>query len=72
MLFCCLLVVFNYQLFQKILSGIGSECHKDWIQIRPDVLSGLIWVQSVCKGYQQTPLVGYELKKDTKPAQLII
>ena len=24
-----------------------------WFQIRPDILSGLIWVQTVCKGYQQ-------------------
>ena len=24
----------------------------------PDVLSGLIWVQTVCKGYQQMSLVG--------------
>ena len=29
-----------------------------WIQIRPNVLSVLIWVQTVCKGYQQTTLVG--------------
>ena len=26
-----------------------------------DELSGLIWVQTVCKGYQQTTLVGKEL-----------
>ena len=25
-----------------------------WVQIKPDVLSGLIWVQTVYKGYQQT------------------
>ena len=24
------------------------------IHIRPDIVSGLIWVQAVCKGYQQT------------------
>ena len=24
-----------------------------WIQIRPDIMSGLIWIQTVCKGYQQ-------------------
>ena len=35
-------------------------CQKMWIQIRPDILSGLIWVQTVCKGYQQTTLVGIE------------
>ena len=26
----------------KILSGIPSECQTVWIQIRPDILSGLI------------------------------
>ena len=25
-----------------------------WIQIRSDILLGLIWVQTVCKDYQQT------------------
>ena len=54
---------FQNQLFQKILSGIPSECQTDWIQIRPDNLSGLIWVQSVCKGYEQRTLVGNELKE---------
>ena len=52
---------FQYQLFRKNLSGIPSECQTDWIQTRPDVLSGLIWVQSVCKGYEQTTLGGNDL-----------
>ena len=43
---CCF---FRNQFFQKILSGIPSKCQTDWIQIRPDILSGLIWVQTVCK-----------------------
>ena len=43
--------------YLNILSGIPSECQTDWIQIRPDILSGLIWVQTVCKSYQQTTLV---------------
>ena len=34
-------------------------CQTVWIQIRPDILSGLIWVQIVCTGYQQTTLVGH-------------
>ena len=38
---------------KKNLSGIPSECQTVWIQIRPDVLSGLIWIQTVCKGYKQ-------------------
>ena len=54
---------FQDQLFQKILSGIQSECQTDWIQIRPDLLSGLIWVQSVFQGYQQMTLVGHDLKE---------
>ena len=45
--------------FQKDLSGIPSKCQTVWIQIRPDILSSLIWIQTVCKGYQQQmPLVG--------------
>ena len=46
----------------KILSGIPSECQIVLIQIRPDILLGLIWVQTVCKCYQQMTLVaGKEL-----------
>ena len=29
-----------------------SECQTVWIQIRPDFMLGLIWVQTVCKSYQ--------------------
>ena len=52
---------FLNQLFGKIISGILSECQRVWILIRPDVLSRLIWVQTVCQGYQQTTLAGKEL-----------
>ena len=38
-----------------------SEFLTDWIQIMRDILSRLIWVQSVCKGYQQITLGGKEL-----------
>ena len=37
-------------------------CPTVWIQIRHDILLGLIWVQIVCKGYPQRTLVGKELK----------
>ena len=37
---------------KKNLSGVLVECQTVWIHIMPDVLSGLIWVQIVCKGYQ--------------------
>ena len=53
MLFCCLWIFVFKLNFSKNLSGIPSECLTVWIQIRPDILSGLIWVQTVCKGYQQ-------------------
>ena len=47
------------QLFRKNKQSVmPSECQIVWVQIRPDVLSGLIWVQTVCKGYQQTTPVG--------------
>ena len=38
---------FSKSTFQKINSGIPSKCQTDWIQTRPDILSGLIWVQTV-------------------------
>ena len=62
MLFCRLLIFFQNQLFLKILSGILTESQTVWIQIRLHILSGLVLVQTVCKGYQQTTLVGNELK----------
>ena len=40
--------------FPKILSETLSECQTVRIQIRTDILSVLIWVQSICKCYQQT------------------
>ena len=61
--------IFQNQLFRKILSGIQSECQIVWIQIWPDVLSGLIWVQTVCKSYQQTTLGDKELNDLPKVAE---
>ena len=40
-----------------------QECHQCqtvWSQIRTNILCGLVWVQIVCKRYQQTTLVGKE------------
>ena len=62
MYFCRLLIVFQNQLFWKNLLGISSEYQTEWIQVRPDILLGLIWVQTVCKSYQQTTLEDKELK----------
>ena len=59
------------QLFQKLFSEIQSECPTDWIQIRPDIFLGLIWVQTVCKSYQQTMLVGKELTITVRQCALL-
>ena len=47
----CDLQIFSKSTFsKKILSGIPAECLAVWLQIRSDKLSGLIWIQNVCKG----------------------
>ena len=44
---------FLNQHFEKNITGIPSECQTVWIQIRPeDQMSGLVWVQTDCKGNQ--------------------
>ena len=43
--------------FNKILSGTLSEYQTVLIEIRPNIMSGLIWVQTVCKDYQLTTKV---------------
>ena len=48
---------FQNQLYRKFLPGIPPECQIVWIQIRPDDLTGLIWVQNVWKGCHQTALL---------------
>ena len=49
---------FKINVFWKIISAIPSECQRVWTRIRPDIMSDLIWVQTVCKDYQQMTLVG--------------
>ena len=46
---------------KRLLTYLPSECQTVWIQIRPDIMSGLIWVQTICKGYQQSTLGGKDL-----------
>ena len=50
-------VVFSTLIFFKYSLGLPSGCQTVWIQIRPDNVSGLIWVQTAFKGYQQTTQV---------------
>ena len=52
--------------FGNDLLGISVECQAVWIQIMPDILSSLIWVQIVCKGNQQTTLVSKEFMTTTQ------
>ena len=48
MIFFCLLQNITFK------KKITPKCLTAWIQIRSDVLLGLIWVQTVCKDHQQT------------------
>ena len=48
---------FSKPAFWKILSGIPSECQTGWVKIRPNNVLGLLYVQTVCKGYQQMTLL---------------
>ena len=45
---------FKMTFFKKIFhEHLVSESQTVWIQIRPDFMSGLIWVQTVCKNHKQ-------------------
>ena len=57
-IFACLLILFYFpEIFHSL---IPSEFQSVWIQIRSDILSGLIWVQTVCRR-QKSSLAGQEL-----------
>ena len=47
---------FKLTVSKKNLAGIPSECQTVWIVLSSNT-SGLIWVQTICKGYQQTTKV---------------
>ena len=57
MLFCRLLISFKINGFDMFF----QEYHQSVKQNRPDVMSGLIWVKTICKGYQHTSHVGKDL-----------
>ena len=65
-------LIFSKLTFSKNVSGIRSECQIVWIQIRPDVVSGLIWIQTVCKGYQPTTLTDKELTLKTSITKNVV
>ena len=54
LLFLHTLLLCHILLFGCWIFSIPYRCQTVWIQNRPDILSGLIWVQTVCMGYQQT------------------
>ena len=62
---------FQNQQVQNIISGKLLQCQTVWIQIRADVLSFLIWVQTVCKGYQQTAKVTISKKIVEAPPSIV-
>ena len=51
--FSCVLLSaeFKNHLFRKICSGVPSECQTVWTKIRPDKVSGLIWVATSGHNY---------------------
>ena len=53
---------FKIENFHKTISGLPSKCQKIRIKIKPDDLLGLIWVQTVCKDYQQTTKVASSIE----------
>ena len=55
--FCRMIFFLIHNLpFMLIHIWIPSWSQTIWTQIRPDIMSGLIWVQTVCKCYQQTTI----------------
>ena len=57
----CSQLIFSKPTFAKNSFRIVSDCQKIWIQIRHEILSGLIWVHTFCKGYQQSMLINQRL-----------
>ena len=52
--FSRLLKFYKINVLDFFLAGIPSESQTVWIKIRPDILSGHIWVTMVCKDHRQT------------------
>ena len=53
----------NFSCFYAIhwFEKFFQEYHQCLDPDQADILSGLIWVQTICKGYQQTTIVGKKL-----------
>ena len=55
---------FKINFFKKLFQEHYQSVKTVWIQIRPDILSGLIWFQTVCKNYQQMTKVSTWRQRD--------
>ena len=71
--FCRLLIFFKTRdFFKNNISKHHRSCQTVRIQIRPDVLSSLIWVQTVCKDCQKTTLVDTDLTLNAPIATKVV
>ena len=61
MLFVVCCFFFKINIFEKFFQEYYLSVKQIGPRSGPDILSGLNWVQSVCKVYEQTTLVGKEL-----------
>ena len=62
MLFCGQVILLKTNLFNNNKNQEYLKSVKVWTQIRPDILSGLIWVQTLCLSYQHTSVANKKLK----------
>ena len=48
------------------------RCQTVWIQVRPDIMSGLIWVQAVFEGYHEMTKVATSRERVDHPDGLLL
>ena len=54
---------YRFAYIYQFVSGALSECQAVWNQIMTNILFVLIWVQTVCIGYQQMTKVATSKEK---------
>ena len=72
MIFCCLQIFSKtngFKMWNTIKALNSLDPGQAWHFVRPDILSGLIWVQTVCKSYQPKTLAGKEFNICAYPLQ---
>ena len=63
--FLCRNLRFKINFFENFFQEYNLSVKQIGSHIRPNISSGLIWVQTVCKGYQQTTVGHKELKEQS-------